>query len=371
MNPDGSSRDSETCVSGNPGLFVQHYPHITELLGPCASQLDTCLSDLNGMDPGQRREHYRKCRLEMWCSKDQMDRTGLQGIDWALGLIKNQVGLTALRKAYSRKAVNGDQFEEMVAEIVVAAAGALHGRILELEWKTRRGNKDVDVRVEFCGVPVNIEVTRRSDEWPATVKPEDVPTVVTDGILFPPGSVSTTGSQLRPTITESERDRLEEEGRVLGPPMPGALDAIPEHHRVRGRVLEKVTKFPEGEVNVVVICSNTGSPDRCDVADAVYGTQLICSNRECTGNMKTFAPGGLFGEDGPRQLWGAVFINHWRLLSSMHQRSSDGLSKNHNRNGVFVNPYASNKPDPAVAKCIARAFDGELHDPNANNFNPP
>lgn len=150
--------------------FQQSFPTISFLIGKeNSSLLDRHFTDLNNGSEEDNINHDDECAVGKWCALNATEecRDELELIEWSLrGIVSGStIDESKLRNAFSDKAKNPDQFDELLAEIAVAKVCATRAKLLDLEWKTRKGDCDADVRCEIAGEKVNLEVTLRTDDW--------------------------------------------------------------------------------------------------------------------------------------------------------------------------------------------------------------
>jgi hypothetical protein len=332
--------------------FENDFPRIATLLGDqLVTEADNHRALLAGVADQQIVNHLRTCRIWPWCNGYT------SGITWIhQGIVQVEAMLeiihTALparvHPAYSHKAKNADQYEQLCAELIVASRCAQRATLLDLEWRTGVGTKDADVRAEIDSQPVNIEVTLRTDNWFSSGTTEELEE---DGISF---TLNT--PKPRPMMADSEKGVLEESGVTV---RPGAErePLRPEHTTVRDLIQGKAQKFQATGINLVALCAKNITPGAHHVEQAVYGA-IARTIRRGSGELElSGVAGGLFADDSFKQLSGVLFIYTPEEFSRV---GTPGPYPDC-RNRIFTNGHAATPIPDSTLRELERVFDARSY----------
>lgn len=354
--------------------FVEAYPTVTLLLGDKNVRLlDDHLDSLRAGSEDTLLRHFETCPIGSWCALNATPecRHELQAIEASLMQILTSPNIddARLRKAFSRKAVNPRQYDQLLAEITTAATAATRATLLDLEWPTGKQHYDADVRMEICGEPVNLEVTLRTDAWAdeVAIHMEDI--LDEDGNLI--GDIPTARS--RRTLTERQLDDLKQAGLQLPTPatrrrenppetvfvsnpteFPECDDGKPycadgdnpnvEARNVERCVRDKAQKFNADGFHIVVLATlRPGFPSESTVFDALFGQSPKIQHH------------GLFESGSYNEICGVIYLPVYQHLHRLQGETGiEGLAK------LFVNHHASIKPPEQLQVAIAEVFEAEI-----------
>jgi len=365
--------------------FGNKYPHITNLIGAnSAKLLDDNKMQFSGAPHHERENHFKYCELYEWCLRYMAEPPAdeLRSIDWALGKIQAQIGVSKLcscfrRKVprinnpldadlqnppqiHSQKKANEGQFREFIAELCVAATLAVHGKVLDLEWHTGKGNKDADVQAQLGDSIVNFEVTLHTDNWFNSVSWEDTQLSDGEGNPIPKayGRVGMLGT--RETITKSEKEVMEEKGFILPISKTPDTKSHPEHDKLRSIIMEKAAKFSDGGIHIVVLCSYGPTSGYHAVQDALFGASLLRFNRKPIDLLgECWVPGGPFMEKKIPQIWAVLYFP---IDGCLPRLMNNNVASPHQGNFpcLFLHPSSAHGFDEPLMKKMAKIFGAKV-----------
>ncbi len=357
--------------------FEQSFPTVARLLGKRnVAALDQHASDLSGKWDDDAVAHFQNCTLADWCSLNTTPeyRDRLTLIEWTLEKVAGAIDPQKFQSAFSQKAKNRDQFNQLLAEFATAATCAVRAKLLELEWRTGKENYDADVRAEVSGEPVNLEVTLRTDSWlkEVTIHMEDHFDEEGNQIAEIPAAKS------RRTMTDREREDLSKAGVILATrvedvvaerkrnPQPMAFVSDPndlpaeeakpkaycadgdnpsvESSNVQRCIQDKAIKFnADGNHFVVLATMQPSFPSEQSVFDAVYGQASKLKHH------------GLFESGLYNDICGVLYLPvYQQLLGLKEPDAAERLAR------LFPNHNSKFKASDMLLEAIAKVFDAEV-----------
>lgn len=357
--------------------FEQSFPTVARLLGKRnVTALDQHASELSSKSDDDAVAHFKTCPLADWCSLNTTleYRDYLSMIEWALDKVVGATDPQKVQSAFSNKAKNRDQFNQLLAEIATAATCTVRGNLLELEWRTGKENYDADVRAEVSGEPVNLEVTLRTDSWlrEIAIHMEDYFDEGGNQIAEIPAAKS------RRTMTEREREDLSETGVILPTrvddvvaerkrnPQPMRFVSVPndlppedekskaycadgdnprvESSNVQRCIQDKAIKFnADGNHFVVLATMQPGFPSEQCVFDAVFGQAPKLKHH------------GLFESGLYNDICGVLYLPVYQQIRGLREpESAERLAR------LFPNHNAKIKPSDLLLEAIAKVFDADV-----------
>ncbi len=339
--------------------FSNEYPTLAALLGKnTMEELDVHKMQLNGAKEHELEAHFKQCNVSALCCRflNNDITKELDCLEFGLKKVADAIGEEKMKSAYSKKAKDPSQYPQFVAEVSVATRCAVFGTLLDLEYKTGVGTKDVDVRAQIGDEVVNIEVTLRTDNLLTSGEPEDVQATDDNGNPIPGMYFRMYPEMKRSTMTQSEKEVLEEAGHPVAGGATDNRSPYPEHIIIRRMIEEKSRKLARGEINLVALCVNGAASDESHVEKALYGSFTLRISRETGSCMgKVVAPGGLFVDRGKGILSGVLFIDTYNDLSY----TMDRKDVKNCRNRLYPNPNALVPLTEKVISAIERVFDAK------------
>ena len=287
--------------------------------------------------------------------------------------VEAAVGAQKLRRAFSKKSKNRDQFNQLLAEIATSATCASRAKLLELEWRTGRGGCDADVRAEVKAEPVNLEVTLRTDSWLKEVAFHIEDYLDEQGNLIR----EMPRARSRRTMTELEWVDLSEAGVVLPKRVSDAIterkkkkpktvfvgdpDDLPPEEKPKGYcadgddprvesnnvqrcVRDKAVKFnPDGMHFIVLPTMDRASPSERSAFDAVFGQARQIKHH------------GLFESGDYNQVCGVLYLPVFEQLDRLTGRAEiEPVAR------LFPNHNAQIKPSESLLNALAGVFEAEI-----------
>lgn len=357
--------------------FEQSFPTVARLLGEKNVRiLDQHAAELVGRSDDEAIAHFTNCAMADWCALSTTPeyRGDLDLIEWALDKVAGAIAPQKLQTAFSQKAKNRDQFNQLLAEIATAATCGVKAKLLEVEWPTGKQNFDADVRAEVSGEPVNLEVTLRTDSWLKGINAnmEDIFDEVGNQIAEVPAAKS------RRTMTALEREDLTEAGVILPTP---ASDVMPERQatprpmtfvsdpndlpaeeekpkaycadgddprveslNVQRCIQDKARKFnADGNHFVVLATMLPGFPSEQCVFDAVFGQAPQIKHH------------GLFESGLYNAICGVLYLPVYQQIIGLK-----ALDRTERSARLFLNHNAVQRPAEALLSELANVFDADI-----------
>lgn len=345
--------------------FADRCPTIADLLGrDLSKQIDEHGQMLVGCGDDTAVAHSKDCPVADWCSLTNTDyppySAQLDLIEWAFAQVKSAavagtspLDTTKFRQAYQQKARNRDQFNQLLAEVAVAATCAQRAILTDLEWRTGKSDYDADVQGDFQGTRVNLEVTLRSDPWfeKCVVHVEDF---LDERGELKNGKVPPAKS--RSTLTRRQEDDLRESLKDSKGVLPSIErepdEPMAESKVVQQRITEKARKFHDDGYHVVVVATvRPGFPHKNHVFDALFGAapQLTAH--------------GLFTDGTYRELCAVVYLPVYQHLRRLHAFAVGNEPVDPKLTAVFPNSFATFALDEHAARVLASAFDADIAGP--------
>jgi hypothetical protein len=279
-------------------------------------------------------------------------------VEWALVQIEAAVGEDALRTGFAEKLRQKEGFFQTIAEITVAATCAVHGKLVEFEALTGKKKSsdlktkgyDADVRSEFSGSDILMEVTLRTDPWLRAIGFHAEDFLDDEGNLTDESKVPE--AKVRSLLTDEEIDDLRREGLPIPQREKESGEPFPEPKNVFDKLRAKAVKFnPDGFHVLVLATIQYGFPREIHVRMAVYGAT-------------DYLPlGGMFNDGTYEQVSGVVFLDLFNHLTRLEAQASRKPIEDASRNAYFPNSFASYPLPAGTQQALVDAFEAKLERP--------
>jgi hypothetical protein len=348
--------------------FSDRYPTFARLLGTKAPLPDahaamirkSAADDTTIHEDDVAVEHFKVCDIPDVCalynSGEAEPDYKLALIEWALAQIEAAVGEDALRTGFAGKFVQKEGFLQTITEIAVAATCAVHGKLVEFEALTGKkkssdpGAKgyDADVRSEFAGSDILMEVTLRTDPWLRAIGFHAEDFLDDEGNLTDENKVPE--AKVRAVLTDEEIDDLRREGLPIPQREKESGEPFPEPKNVFDKLQAKAVKFnPDGFHVLVLATIKYGFPSETHVRIAVYGA---------TDYLPT---GGMFNDGTYKHVSGVLFLDVFNHLSRLEAHAGKkSPTEDPSRNAYFPNHFASDPLPTEAQEALVDAFEAKL-----------
>ena len=238
-------------------------------------------------------KHFESCNIPDVCDlynrgeEEPSYKLGL--IEWALAQIEAAVGKDALRMGFAEKLGKKEGFFQTIAEIAVAATCTVRGKLVGLNAPTGKKKSsdpkdkgyDADVRAEFAGFDILMEVTLRTDPWLEVIAFHVEDFLDSEGNLTDANKVPE--AKVRPLLTNEEIDDLRSEGLSIPQREKEPGEPFPEPKKVFDKLQSKAIKFnPDGFHVLVLATIQRGFPRETYVRMAVYGGPTTSQRAGCS-----------------------------------------------------------------------------------------
>jgi hypothetical protein len=357
---------------GDGMSFSGRYPTFAKLLGTKAALPDahgamikkSAAANMAIHEDDAAVEHFGLCDIPDVCalynSGEAEPNYKLDLIEWALAQIEAAVGQEALRRGFARKLMQKEGFFQTIAEIAVSATCAVRGKLVGFEVPTgkkrssdpRARGYDADVRSEFAGSEILMEVTLRTDGWL-----KDIGFQVED-FLNDVGKLTDEKKAPEPKIRSLLTDEEIDDLRRLGLPIPqrekGPGEPFPEPKNVFDKLQAKAVKFNPDGLHVLVLATiQYGFPRETHVRMAVYGA----------GDY--LPTGGMFNDGTYEQISGVLFLDVFTHLGRLQLQASQNPSEYPSRNTNFPNSFACCALPADPQQALVDAFEAKQERPPA------
>lgn len=362
--------------------FATAFPSASLLLGPNnVRMLESHSEELAAKSDEEATLHFDSCVLRPWCqlytTPECRDELATLEICLKQILDSPNMGEAKFRRAFSHKAANPDQFDQLYAEIATAATVAMRGTLVDLEWKTGKKDFDADVRMELDNQPVNLEVTLRTDGWVKAIavhmeeifdpdgnQVQDYPAAKSRRTLTERQWADLTEAKLTPAIRisdviETRKNNPSQTGFVSeASEMPkneseksycaDGDNLTVESRNVQRCIQDKAKKFNADGFHIVVLATfRLDSPTESSVFDALYG------------QFPQIKHHGLFetcdGVCNVDQICGVIYLPVYQHLSRLHGQQFESGST-----CFFLNHNAKYPIPEELKHRIANLFEAKI-----------